>query len=243
MVRWTLGLVAAAVLSAPAVAQDNSKAIIEKAIKESGGEAKLRMFPAGSSQMKGKMIISGMDLPFTGSMTFASPDKIRMDLAVDIGGKQVKLVQVVNGTAVKQTEDGKQVENITEAAKTELLQGARLQEIALLYPLLDATKYTLKEGKGTIDTAEVVVEGKGLKPVTLYFDKKTGLLSKMTREGLSPAGVKVAEETTYTDYKDVSGIMVPMKSQVTHEGKLFLDITVTEYKPLDKTEEKFDTGS
>ena len=243
MVRWTLGLVAAAVLAAPAVAQDNSKAIIEKAIKESGGDASLKKFPAGSSQMKGKMVLSGMDLPFPGSMTFAVPGKIRMDLAVEIGGKQVKLVQVVNGMSVKQTEDGKQVENITEAAKTELLQGAMLQEIALLYPLLDATKYTLKEGKGTSDAAAVVVEGKGLKPVTLYFDKKTGLLAKMTREGLSPTGVKVAEETTYTDYKDVSGIQVPMKSQVTHDGKLFLDITVTEYKPLEKTDEKFDTGS
>lgn len=247
MVRWTLGLVAAVLLSAPVAAQDkdNSKTVVEKAITATGGEAALKKYPAGVSQMKGKMILGGADVPFTGSMVFSVPGKVRMELNAEIAGQKVSLVQVVDGEKVKQTENGKVVENITPAAKTELLQAALLQEISLLYPLLDATKYTLKEGKGTILTNAVVVESKDmkLKPVTLYFDKGTGLLSKMTRDGLSPVGVKVSEETVYEDYKDASGIKVAMKSQVMHEGKLFLDIVVTEYKPLDKTDEKFDTGS
>ena len=46
-----------------------------------------------------------------------------------------------------------------------------------------------------------------------------------------------------TSFLRLYSIQVSMKSQVTHEGKLFLDITVTEYKPLEKTDEKFDTGS
>jgi hypothetical protein len=243
MVRFTLGLVAAAVLVVPVAAQDTSKAVIEKAIKATGGEETLKKFPAGSSQMKGKMILGGTDVPFTGSMVFAVPGKVRMELSADIGGRKVSLVQVVDGAKVKQVEDGKTTENISEAAKTELQQAAFLQEISMLYPLLDATKYTLKEGKGTVLTNAVVVDAKGLKTVTLYFDKNTGLLSKMSRDGLSPVGAKVAEETTYDDYKDASGIKIPMKTQVMHDGKLFLDFTVTEYKPLTKTDEKFDTGS
>jgi hypothetical protein len=245
MVRFTLGLVAAAVLATPAFAQDTTKAVVEAAIKATGGEATLKKFPAGSSLMKGKMILNGTDVPFTGSMVFSVPGKVRMELTAELGGQKLAIVQVVDGAKVKQSENGKVVENMTEAAKTELQQAALLQEISLLYPLLDATKYTLKEGKGTVLTHAVVVESKDmkLKPVTLYFDKDNGLLRKMTRDGLNPTGAKVAEETLYDDYKDAGGIKVPMKSQVMHDGKLFLDIVVTEFKPLDKTDEKFDTGS
>lgn len=243
MVRFTLGLVAAATFTLPVAAQDPSKAVVEKAIKATGGEETLKKFPAGSSQMKGKMILNGTDVPFTGSMVFSVPGKVRMELNAEFGGRKVSLVQVVDGAKVKQVEDGKPTENISEAAKLELQQAALLQEISLLYPLLDATKYTIKEGKGTILTNAVVVEAKGLKTVTLYFDKNTGLLSKMSREGLSPVGARVVEETAYEDYKDAGGVKIPMKTQVMHDGKLFLDFIVTEYKPLAKTDEKFDTGS
>ena len=58
---------------------------------------------------------------------------------------------------------------------------------ALLLVTTATVFYNAKAGR-------VVVESKDmkLKAVTLFFDKTTGRLSKMIRDGLSPVGAKVA---------------------------------------------------
>ena len=43
--------------------------------------------------------------------------------------------------------------------------------------------------------------------------------------------------TIFSDYKPISGLKVPMKSKVAHDDKPFLEITVTEYKPLEKIDD------
>jgi hypothetical protein len=244
MTRRTIGLAAVALFAVPAAAQDTAADVIKAAMKASGGEELLRKYPAGMSKMEGKMNVGMTSLPFTGTMVFAAPGKVKMDLVVEVGGMKVTLSQVVNEKTARQTENGKIVE-MRANAKTELLQGALLQEVALLYPLLDDKQYRLWAGFGTADHNEVGVEGKdnGLKRVRLFFNKKTKLLDRMARRGLNPAGTEVDEVTEYADYKGVAGLMVPMVSKVSHDGKPFLDIKVTEFKPLEKTDEKFDTGN
>ena len=215
MTRFTIGLLAATLLAASAPADVAQETVIETAMKAVTGEMtreaakkKLEKFAAGESKMKGKMTIDGAELPFTGTMTYAVPGKVHMKLEVTVGGQPVTLVQIVNGEKVKQTENGKEVGKISDDATKELMQAALLQEISLLYPLLDpANKFTLKDGKAPADMKAVVVESKGLKPVTLFFDK-SGFLTKMTRKGVSPGGTPVDEETTYDDYKDKGGILV-----------------------------------
>ena len=242
MTRFTIGLLAAALLAASAPAQDSAEVtIIKTAMEKSGTEANLKMFPAGKSEMKGKMTIDGAELPFTGSMTYSVPGKVRMYLEVTVGGQKVTLEQVVNGTAAKQSENGKSVD-IKPGAKDEMLQAALLQDVALLYPLLNKdSKYKLSSVVG--EPNAVKVEGNGLKEITLYFDKTSGRLAKMTRTGVNPSGKDVKEVTEYSDYKDFGGLFVPTVSKVKHDDKLFLDITVTDFKPLKTTDEKFDTGS
>ena len=79
MTRFTIGLLAAVLLAASAPAQDSAEVtIIKTAMEKSGTEANLKMFPAGKSEMKGKMTIDGAELPFTGSMTYSVPGKVRM---------------------------------------------------------------------------------------------------------------------------------------------------------------------
>ena len=91
------------------------------------------------------------------------------------------------------------------------------------------------------DCAVVSVKAKGLKEVKLSFDKKTGYIAAMHRKGLSPDQKVVDELTIFSDYKTVEGMVVPMRSKVTHDGKAFLELTVTEYKPVEKLDERLFT--
>jgi photosynthetic reaction center cytochrome c subunit len=52
--------------------------------------------------------------------------------------------------------------------------------------------------------------GPGRVFVTLYFDKKTGLLARSIRYGASPIG-RIPTEVDYADYRDVNGIKMPFK--------------------------------
>ena len=68
-----------------------------------------------------------------------------------------------------------------------------------------------------IDDREVdVVQGvtAGGTVVTLYFDKESGLLSRVVRYSDSPVG-KIPTQIDYADYRDVSGVKMPFRFTVT----------------------------
>ena len=65
----------------------------------------------------------------------------------------------------------------------------------------------------TIDDVDVdVVQGNSADGivVTLYFDQKTGLLTRSIRYTDSPVG-KIPTQTDYSDYRDVNGVKMPFK--------------------------------
>jgi photosynthetic reaction center cytochrome c subunit len=65
----------------------------------------------------------------------------------------------------------------------------------------------------SIDGKEVeVVQGNGPRGllVTLYFDKKTGLLVRLLRFSRSPIG-RIPTQVDYSDYRDVNGIKFPFQ--------------------------------
>ena len=69
----------------------------------------------------------------------------------------------------------------------------------------------------TIDDREVdVVQGTtaGGTVATFYFDKESGLLSRMVRYSDSPVG-KIPTQIDYADYRDVSGVRMPYRFTMT----------------------------
>ena len=69
----------------------------------------------------------------------------------------------------------------------------------------------------TIDDKDVdVVQGNtaGGVIVTLYFDQKTGLLTRSVRFSDSPVG-KIPVQADYSDYRDVAGVKMPFKLTMT----------------------------
>lgn len=241
MTRTLAGLALAAAFAASAAAQDTPAGVVQKAVDAHGGAAALKKFPAGTSRLVGKVAAPAGDLGFTGDLAFAVPGKVRLVMAIAFGDQKVEVVQVVNGDKAKQTENGKPTA-LTDAVRAELKESALVHELSLLYPLLDPTRFTLAAEKDAAvdgkDCAVVLVKAKGLKDVRLYFDKKTGLLSAMRRQGIGPDGKAVDEFTTFADYKPAEGVQVPMASRVTHDGKPFLSVTVAEYKPAERLDDK-----
>jgi hypothetical protein len=241
MSRCVPGLLALLLAFGTAVAQDKPEDVIKKAVAAHGGDANLKKFPAGTSKIAGKVV--GPDLPFTGAMAFSVPDKVRVEMTFEVAGQKASTLQIVNGQKVIQKENGTATK-LSETAAAEVRESAAIQELALLYPLLGA-KYTIAAGAdATFDGKEcatVVVKAKGLKDVTLAFDKKTGYLIAMQRRGVNPTQQPVDELTVFTDFKTIEGLVVPMKSKVSHDGKPFLEIAVTEYKPLAKVDDKLFT--
>jgi hypothetical protein len=247
MSRWFLGLAVAALAVAASPADDAANKVVEASIKAHGGADALKKFKAGSSKMKGEMVVFGMDLEFTGDLAYELPDKYKMTILTDVAGQKLTVVQVVNGTKVKNTLNGMAL-NLGAAEKSELAQAAAMQEIAQLTPLLGSEKYTIKAEKdedvGGMPASVVLVTAKDFKATKLYFDKKSNLLVKTSRKGLAPGmgePQEVMEETILSDYKPVEGIQTPMKMAVTHDGKKFMNVTVSDVKVAEKSDVKFAT--
>ena len=241
MARAVLGVLAVVAVAAAQPPGPAPGDVIRKAIDAHGGLAVLKKYPAGTSKIAGKVTINGTEFPFTGGLTFSVPGRVKLEMVVEAFGQKTTLVQLVNGDKVKQTEAGLP-SRLDPAVQAELKESAVIQEISLLYPLLDAGKYALApEPAAAVDgrpAAVVLVKAKGLKDARLYFDQKTGLLVGLRREGLNPEQKKVDEFTAFSDYKSVGGMMVPMRSRVSHDGKSFLEIVVTDYRPLEAIDEK-----
>ncbi|MBX9585137.1 MAG: hypothetical protein K2X87_32930 [Gemmataceae bacterium] len=241
MVRSVVGLVVVAGFAASVAGQDNAADVVKKAVAAHGGADALKKYPAGTSKLVGKVFAPAGELGFTGDLAFATPGKVRLVMAIAVGDQKVEVVQVVNGDKAKQTENGKPTD-LSQPVRDELKESALIHELSLLVPLLDATKYTLAAEKDAAlegkDCAVVLVTAKGLKDTRLYFDKGTGLLAGMRRKGLGPDQKPVDELTTFGDYKAVEGVKVPMQSKVTHDGKPFLAVTVAEYKPAERLDDK-----
>jgi hypothetical protein len=241
MTRAGLLVVAVVSVAAAQPAGPTPADVVRRAIDAHGGLDVLKKYPAGVSKIAGKVTINATDFPFTGALSFAVPGKARLEMTVEAFGQKSTMVQLVNGDKVRQTEEGV-ASRLDPAVQAELKESAVIQEMSLLFPLLDATKYTLSaDPPGAVDgrpAAVLLVKSKGLKDARLYFDGKTGLLAAMRRDGLSPAQKKVDEFTTFSEYKSVGGMMVPMRSRVSHDGKAFLEITVADYRPLESIDEK-----
>jgi outer membrane lipoprotein-sorting protein len=239
MTNWLLGLAALALVVVPARAQDadTAEAVVKKGIEAHGGADVLKKLRAGESKMKGDMTVTGMDIEFTGTLVYQLPDKFRMEIDAEVMGLKLAIVQVVNGNQIKSTLNG-MATPVEDAERKELQQAAMLQEITQLTPLLEKDRYKIKLEKPTDAANVVLVTAEGLNDTRLHFDKKSGLLVKTERKGLSPGEGEVNEETVMSDFKEVDGMKVATKVVVNHDGKKFMTMTVTDIKLMEKADEK-----
>lgn len=235
---------AALLLLANAVQSGEEKdlrAIIEKAVKAHGGDDKLAKLETVTMKSKGNYYGMGEGIPYTAEFAVQGPKQRRFTLSFSANGMEFKIVQVVNGD--------KSWEKLGDDVKE--LKGEELEEQKhALYASWVTSLRPLKEKEFKLSTlGEVKVEGKaavgvrvskkGQRDINLFFDKTEGMLVKLEHvvKDVKGGGDKeLTEETFFSEYKDFGGAKQPTKIDIKREGKLYVDVVVTEISPQEKLE-------
>jgi hypothetical protein len=224
-----------------ASAQGDPKAIIERAIKAHGGEAKLNKLNATLAKGKGTMELMGQTVPFTSNAAGQLPDKLRNELGIELAGQKITILQILNGDKAWLSVQG-QTQEMTGAMLDEMKETAYTARVESMTPLLKEPAFKLAPAAETSVNGKpalgVKVTSKGHKDVTLYFDKDKGLLVRSDRVSLDPGMAEVPTETIYSDFKDIEGVIQPLKIQIKQSGKPFINSEITEIKFADKLDDK-----
>jgi hypothetical protein len=221
-------------------AQDEPKAILEKAIKAHGGAEKLGKLKAVQAKSKGTIqLLGGLD--FTQEMTTSFDGKFKEVMNLEANGQKINVVTVYNGQKASLTVNGMD-QQLPEKVMDELKEASYAIKAARMVPLLTDPMYMLSALAETkVNDKPVVgvkVSSKGHRDINLYFDKDTGLLAKTESRKLDGQTMQeVDEERIVTEYQDVDGQKTAKKLVVNHDGKKFMELEVSEVKFLDKVDD------
>lgn len=226
-------------LAVPAAAQDAPKTIIEKAVKAHGGADLLTKFTAQKVSSKGTIAIMGMDIELTATSLTQYPNKRKVTGTLSIMGNELKIAQVLNGDSLSVSINGQPLP-LNDDQKAEEKHELYADSLTRLVPLLKGDEYILKAGPEVAVNGDpavsVVVEHAKHKPVTLSFDKKTGLLVRLAYKGTDD-GAEVDKETTYSEFKAVQGVQVAHKEVGLKNGKKEVDMTIEKVELLEKADD------
>jgi len=215
--------------------------IIDKAIEAHGGADVLAKNKDKAGIAKGKMTINQMGGIDAQMESFIGDKKFKHALDFSIMGMNFNQVVGYDGKEMWITLNGKVVMTITgkdldpikDAIYAEQLAGlVILKEKGLELSVIGESKM------GEQDLIGIRVSKKDHKDVSLHFDKKTGLLTKIVYRNLDfQSGKEVAEERILQDYKKQDGQMQPSRIILNRDGEKFVDMELTEIKLVDKLDD------
>jgi hypothetical protein len=236
------GLVAWLTLTGPAPAQEKEcREVIARAMKAVGGEERLAVLRGTHLKGKGAVSIMGLDLQFTVEMLSQQPDRQKTVLDLNVNGMDIQVTQVFRGdkgwTSVmgNVTEvDADTVKSYRDSLHEERVAGlVALKEKHYQLTLLGEAKVGDRQAVG------VRVAREGYRDVKLYFDKQSHLLVKSETRTLDPGKQEVNQEKFYSDFKElIPGLKLATKQVINHDGKRFMEVTVTELRAVDQFDDK-----
>ena len=224
-------------------AQDKPRAIVEKAIQAQGGDAKVAKLRIMRIKVEGKIDLAPElnNLSFVIEDAWQMPGQYKTVLRIQLNKDMAHAhTLVIDGDKGWTMVDGK----ISDPSKEELAefrdqkQGEDLDRLGFLndkgreLSVLDEIKI---EGKPAVG---VLVKTKGHRDVKLYFDKSSGLLVKRERRIAGDAGKETLQEVFFSDYQEKDGLKHYRKISALHDGKKFVEGTVTEIEFFEKLDPK-----
>lgn len=237
-----VGAVALAASPAVRAADDDPKDVVARAIKAHGGADVLTKYKAMQARNKGKVDIPGVgEVEFTQETASMLPDKFKEAMELSVGGQKLSILTLVNGDKTVIEVNGKAID-VPDGAKDALKDVGHLMKVGRLAALTGKDYELSLIGEDKVEGKAVVgvrVSSKGHKDISLYFDKKTHLLTKLEHRTADAAtGNEVNEERIITEYgKDKDGVPVPKKVLLKRDGKQFLEAEVLEMTYLEKLDE------
>jgi hypothetical protein len=221
-------------------AQDEARAIVNRAIKAMGIDKDSDDFKGMRMKSKGTLEIMGMTLNISQSVTIRYPNQFRESVELDVNNMKVPVVTVFDGKQGWVEVNGQVAMKFDDKINGEMKEVASLIRMSRLKPLLDKKYQLAVIGEVKVDEKPAVgvrVSTKGAKDVSLFFDKQTGLLTKVERQALDvTSGQEIQEERIIRSYQDKDGRKLPHQVSVQRDGKKFLDVEVTEFSNLDNVD-------
>ncbi len=214
--------------------QQQARALIARAIKAHGGAERLNQLPARSWEESGVYYGLGQSTPYKASISAHYPKRVMIDV-------ENQYIAVIDGDHGWMTVQGK-----TRDLRQDLLDNRRDEQyvdwVKTLLPLRDKKFKLALCGDALVETKSatgVRVTWKDHRGFNLYFDDASGLLVKSQQfvKSQEHQGQEVTEEITILDYEDVEGIKLPHKTVTTRNGKVFLEVTRTDMKRLEKLDD------
>ena len=238
-----LSLLSAVLSIGPAAqaADDDVKAVLAKAVKAHGGAKTLTKYKGTKAKSKGTMDIPGAgEVEFTQEVSMMQPDKFKEVVQLEVGGNKIELTTIANGKKISIEANGKDVP-LTDSIKTTIKEAQYIIKASRWSTLLEDKTYELStlgeldvEGKATVG---IRVASKGQKDLSLYFDKKTGLLAKVERRATdATTGKEFTEERIVLEYNKPNklGMPTPKKVLLKRDGKKYMEAEVSETTFLEK---------
>ena len=217
-------------------AEAAARAILDAALAAKGGADKLSAVKTLTWKGKATLNLPNGKVPAQVEKRYMSPDKLRLDMVIEMGGAKMSITTALagdTGWAQEKRPDGART---IEFPASEVAAGKaqiwRDQDFVLLrHREKGATVAPLDDVEldGVKHHAIRVTAPDG-KAVVLLIDKKSKRLVGMTYEEQG-----VSAEERFGDYKNVDGVQVA-QSRKTKSAQVDLDTTVTEIKvnaPMD----------
>jgi hypothetical protein len=189
-------------------ADDAPRAILEKALKASGGGVFQERQPAVHYKMRGKIPLgvgAKEDMPFTGEVFTQPNSDFRYTIDLSVAGNPINVTMTLIGNKGRRIVAGS-VEAVDEAGLEELKLGRYYDRVTSLYPVLNDKGYSLKSlGESKVNEVPVVgvqVSSAGRPDIKLYFHKTTGLMVKTEYRAKSGGEREMLHENYYDDWRE-----------------------------------------
>ena len=218
-----------------------SGAILDKAIKAVGGEEKLKKLDTMTWKTKGSIIINGDSNPFTVETTVGGLDRYRASVQGEFNGNPFKVVVVYSGKKGWRKFGDEPMEMQEDDLANEKRR-IHLDIVPIKLVVLKEKGFRLEAADeqkvGDKPAAGIKVTPPDGKDFTIYFDKETSLPVRVVGKVVGFDNEEYTQETTYTDFKVFDGIKKATKSETKRNGEDFVKAEVTEFKVLDKVDDK-----
>lgn len=231
-----VSLIVAISFAANTLADDaaDARAIVNKAIEARGGKDKLTKFPAFTSQIKGKLQLGDLVLPFSGEWLSQGATQNKLTMSGEVNGAKFDNFRVTNGEKLW-TKEGDQLKELDKEAVKGDLEQLYGEWLTTLVPLLDKEFTLTPLGESRVGDKPAVglkVVRTGRIDVKLFIDPERGVVLK--REHAIP---NAPLEVFYSDFKDVQGISRYHTVSYKLAGQPFMDLTLSGIKLHAKLED------
>jgi hypothetical protein len=218
--------------------KDEAKAVVDKALKAMGGEAKVAKLKAGTWKAKMTASEGGKDFAISTDGAWQDWDKYHINAEATIDGNTLGVSFIINGDkGWAKRPDG--VDDVKEEVPL-VKNGLYAMRAPHLLPELKGKDFKLSHlGEVKVNdkpAAGVSVSHKDWKDISVFFDSESGLPIKCEIRMTDPRGKDITVEFFYSEFKEMDGIKHPTKLLIKFDDKE-ATMEVSEIKAMDKIDD------